>query len=506
MGAIVLLKVWIDAGFPVGPVAMFCVSTKSRLHSPVCMPSLENSTSRQQVLSLALPALGEQLLNFTVALYDTFLAGYVSTGGHETGLYTTTVGIASYLGWLASLLFALVGTGTTALVARAQGRGDLAEANRFANRSLFLVTPLALLIATALYSAAPFLARRAGLEGESAQVLTNYLRIDSFGQLLFGFCLVGSAALRGVGDMRTPMRILGAVNVLNMLVTTVLVFGTRPGSPLEPLATLVGPRDSWGVMGIVAGTLAARLAGGAVMLGVLARGISGLKILGNLLVPDAEDLRRILRVGLPAALEGFTLWTGQWLFLEIISNLGTRDDGSAFKAAHMIGMDAEALTYLPAMAWGYAAASLVGQSLGANNPQRARAVTNAAGRHAIVIALVGTLVYLFGADLIYRVMSQEVPVRAIGAPALRFLSWYQVPLALVIVYLQAIRGAGDTRAVLLINFVGFYCIRLPIAWLMGIHLELGLIGAWSGMSIDVLCRAIATGLYFARGKWAQTKL
>ncbi|HBH55076.1 MAG TPA: hypothetical protein DDY91_24610, partial [Planctomycetaceae bacterium] len=220
MGAIVLLKVWIDAGFPVGPVAMFCVSTKSRLHSPVCMPSLENSTSRQQVLSLALPALGEQLLNFTVALYDTFLAGYVSTGGHETGLYTTTVGIASYLGWLASLLFALVGTGTTALVARAQGRGDLAEANRFANRSLFLVTPLALLIATALYSAAPFLARRAGLEGESAQVLTNYLRIDSFGQLLFGFCLVGSAALRGVGDMRTPMRILGAVNVLNMLVTT----------------------------------------------------------------------------------------------------------------------------------------------------------------------------------------------------------------------------------------------------------------------------------------------
>ena len=506
MGAIVLLKGWIDAGFPVGPVAMFCVSTKSRLHSPVCMPSLENSTSRQQVLSLALPALGEQLLNFTVALYDTFLAGYVSTGGHETGLYTTTVGIASYLGWLASLLFALVGTGTTALVARAQGRGDLAEANRFANRSLFLVTPLALLIATALYSAAPFLARRAGLEGESAQVLTNYLRIDSFGQLLFGFCLVGSAALRGVGDMRTPMRILGAVNVLNMLVTTVLVFGTRPGSPLEPLATLVGPRDSWGVMGIVAGTLAARLAGGAVMLGVLARGISGLKILGNLLVPDAEDLRRILRVGLPAALEGFTLWTGQWLFLEIISNLGTRDDGSAFKAAHMIGMDAEALTYLPAMAWGYAAASLVGQSLGANNPQRARAVTNAAGRHAIVIALVGTLVYLFGADLIYRVMSQEAPVRAIGAPALRFLSWYQVPLALVIVYLQAIRGAGDTRAVLLINFVGFYCIRLPIAWLMGIHLELGLIGAWSGMSIDVLCRAIATGLYFARGKWAQTKL
>ncbi|MFN9199579.1 MAG: MATE family efflux transporter, partial [Planctomycetaceae bacterium] len=213
------------------------------------MSTAEVFRPRHQVLALALPALGEQLLNFTVALYDTFLAGYISTGGHETGLYTTTVGIASYLGWLASLLFALVGTGTTALVSRARGRGDLAEANRFANRSLLLVTPLALLIAGALYAAAPTLAARAGLLGESAQVLTTYLRTDALGQLLFGYCLVGAAALRGMGDMRTPMWILGGVNLLNMLVATAMVFGTRGNSPLQPLAGLLGDWDSWGVSG-----------------------------------------------------------------------------------------------------------------------------------------------------------------------------------------------------------------------------------------------------------------
>jgi putative MATE family efflux protein len=470
------------------------------------MPSLVVPSTRKQVLSLAIPALGEQLLHFTVALYDTFLAGYISTGGHETGIYTTTVGIASYLGWLASLLFALVGTGTTALVARARGREDLGEANRFANRSLLLVAPLAVLIVLALYSAAPVLASRAGLSGESARILTNYLRTDALGQLLFGFCLVGAAALRGMGDMRTPMWILGGVNLFNMLVATALVFGTRADSPLHSWAGLVGSWDSWGVSGIVSGTLSARLAGGACMLWVLARGISGLRLSPALLIPDTDDLRRILRVGLPAALEGVTLWTGQWLFLEIISQLGSDADGSAYKAAHMIGMDAEALTYLPATAWGYAAASLVGRNLGANRPAEARAVTHEAARQALVIALIGTLVYFFGAEVIYQVMSREEPVRVIGAPALRFLSWYQVPLATVIVYLQAIRGAGDTRAVLLINFLGFFLVRLPIAWWLGIHLQLGLIGAWSGMSIDVLCRAIVAGIYFARGGWARTAL
>ncbi|MFN9370715.1 MAG: MATE family efflux transporter [Planctomycetaceae bacterium] len=470
------------------------------------MSTAEVFRPRHQVLALALPALGEQLLNFTVALYDTFLAGYISTGGHETGLYTTTVGIASYLGWLASLLFALVGTGTTALVSRARGRGDLAEANRFANRSLLLVTPLALLIAGALYAAAPRLAARAGLVGESGQVLTTYLRTDALGQLLFGYCLVGAAALRGMGDMRTPMWILGGVNLLNMLVATALVFGTRGNSPFQPLAGLVGDWNSWGVSGIVSGTLSARLAGGAAMLCVLARGINGLRLTPSLLIPDLADLRRILRVGLPAALEGLTLWTGQWLFLEIISQLGSESDGSAYKAAHMIGMDAEALTYLPATAWGYAAASLVGQNLGANRPEQARAVTQEATRHAIVIALIGAMVYYFGAETIYQVMSREEPVRVIGAPALRFLSWYQIPLAMVIVYLQAIRGAGDTRAVLMINFLGFFLVRLPIAWWLGLHLQLGLIGAWSGMSIDVLCRAIVAGIYFARGGWSRTQV
>jgi len=461
---------------------------------------------RGSVLRLALPALGEQLLNFFVALYDTFLAGHVGSADDEVGLFTTTVGIASYLSWLASLVFALVGTSTAALIARAHGAQDPDQSRRLLNCSLWLVAPLAVAIVGLLFLVAPGVAAGAELSGESAQLLIRYVRWDAVGQLLFGFCLVGSAALRGVGDMRTPMYVLGGVNLLNIILATILVRGTLPNSPLASLAAVLGPISPWGVNGIVTATVTARLVGGVTMLLLLLRGISGLRWRPLQSTPNLPDVRRLLQVGLPTVFEGGSMWLGQWLFLMIIARLGNSADGSAYKAAHMIGMDAEALTYLPATAWGYAAATLVGQSLGAQRPDRARLLAREATRHAVLLALLGAAAYLLGADWIYSWMTREEAVRKIGAPALRFLAWYQVPLAVMIVYMHVMRGAGATRIVMWITMLGLFGIRLPLAWLAGIVAGGGLIGAWWGMCADVVTRCVIFSVYFARGKWTQTKI
>jgi len=294
-----------------------------------------------------------------------------------------------------------------------------------------------------------------------------------------------------MGDMRTPMFILGIVNLLNMVLASILVFGA-------------GPIEARGIDGIVAATVTARTCGGLLMLAVLARGVSGLRLRFDYLVPHGEDIRRILQIGAPAAIDGILMWCGQWLFLMIIARLGDGSQGKAFTAAHMIGMEAEALTYLPATAWGYAAATLVGQSLGAGDAQRARRLGNEAARQCIGMAIVGALVYLLGAHLIYGVMTTEPEVHAIGVPALRFLSWYQIPLAVMVVYIHALRCAGATRAVMFINVAGILCMRLPVAYFLGIVCSGGLIGAWSGMCIDVVFRMIAATLYYRRGRWART--
>jgi multidrug resistance protein, MATE family len=448
---------------------------------------------RGRVWALALPALGEQLLNYCVSLYDTWLAGQVVAGDHVVGAYTTTVGIAAYVSWLATLMFSLVGTGTTALVARAHGAGDGEQVNRFACRSITLAGLLGILVCLLLLSLAPAYASMQRLTGESYRVAVTFLRIDSLGQLVFGFCLIGSAALRGVGDMRSPMLILGGVNVLNILLSTTLVFGFGPIAPL-------------GIDGIVIGTVCARCFGGLLMLGCLGRGLSGIKLRSRYMAPRGEDVSRILRIGAPAALDGVLMWCGQWLFLMIIARLGNETSGQAYTAAHMIGMEAEALTYLPATAWGYAAAALIGQSLGAGETERARRLGHEAARQAVYVALFGTAVFLLGADWIYALMTREEAVRGIGVPALRFLSWYQIPLSVMIVYIHGVRGAGDTRSVLALNLIGIFLVRLPLAWLLGIVLQLGLIGAWSGMCIDVVVRAIIASVYFTRGRWMRLRI
>ena len=448
---------------------------------------------RRRVLALALPALGEQLLNFCVSLFDTYLAGHVTTDGHEVGVFTTTVGIASYISWLATLVFALVGTGTTALVARARGAGGFDQANRFANRSITMAGFLGLIVYAVLTLLAPVYARMQGMQGESERIVVHFLRTDAFGQLFFCYCLIGSAALRGTGDMRTPMYVLAFVNILNVIVSSTLVFG-------------LGPVEPWGIDGIVTGTVTARISGGLMMLAVLGFGVHELKLRADYLVPHLDDVRRILRIGVPAAIDGVLMWCGQWTFLMLISRLGDGSQEKAFTAAHVIGMEAEALTYLPATAWGYAAGSLLGQALGAGEGFAARRFGHEAARHAMFVAIVGALVYLFGAQFIYGVMTKEDAVRAIGVPALRFLSWYQIPLAVMVVYVHTLRGAGDTRAVMWINIVGIFAVRLPVAYLLGIICGGGLIGAWFGMCLDVLCRMIAASVYFRKGRWARTEV
>src|SRR5258708_23415586 len=146
---------------------------------------------RRRVLALALPALGEQFLNFCVSLFDTYLAGQVSTGEHGVGVYTTTVGIAAYISWLATLVFSLVGRGTSALVARSKGAGDIDGANRFANRSIALAGGLGIFVYATLMILAPLYAQMQEMQGESYRVAVGFLRTDAFGQIFFCYCLIG---------------------------------------------------------------------------------------------------------------------------------------------------------------------------------------------------------------------------------------------------------------------------------------------------------------------------
>lgn len=436
---------------------------------------------RATLLRLALPVLVEQFLSFCIGLYDTFLAGHLRGGISEVA--TSAVGIGVYVSWLGTLLFSFVSAGTTALVARAQGRGDLDDANRVTNRSFTLGLLVGLTFVACVVPLADLIARFI-LSGDAAvRITARYIRLDSIGLIFSSISYMGAAALRGSGNMRTPMLIFAVVAALNAAASTLLVFGA-------------GPIPSLGIDGIVLGTVVARTTGGVLMTISLARGISGLQLKPSELCVVDHTVRRILSVGIPAALDGLAMWGGHFVFLTIIGRFGQ----TAF-AAHTIGIRVEALTYLPAVAWAAAAATLIGQSLGAGLRERARRAGHEATLQCSLLGLVITLAFYFGADPIYRAMHNNPAVIAVGVPAFQFLALFQIPLIIGIVYVGGLRGAGDTKVPMWITLFTTFAVRLPLAWLCGVTWHGGLYGAWIGMCVDMLLRGVLVAARFWRGDW-----
>jgi putative MATE family efflux protein len=235
------------------------------------------------------------------------------------------------------------------------------------------------------------------------------------------------------------------------------------------------------------------------MLAWLASGKGRLSLLLPELKLTGHAARRILRIGLPAAIDGAIMWAGHFLFLRIIHSLG-----DVSLATHMVGIRVEAITYLPAVAWGAAAATMVGQSLGNRDPDRARRAGHEAVLQCSLLGVVITTAFFFGADRIFSEMNNAPELRELGAPALRLLALFQIPLIVSIVYSSSLRGAGDTRYPLLVTVLSTFGLRLPLAWILSSHW--GLYGAWLGMCTDMFVRSVMAAGRFVRGKWMRTEV
>jgi putative MATE family efflux protein len=379
-------------------------------------------------------------------------------------------------------------TGATALVSRHVGARDTAGANRFANQAVVLSMLFGALGAGFLYAMAPTFVALQGLHGDAQRIAIQYLRIDAFGYVLYGVMLGGAASLRGAGDMKAPMLLMGVVNVVNAYFSTVLVYGLW-GMP------------NIGTPGIAVGTLIGRLTGGLLMIALLLRGRSGLKLSRKLIRPRWEDIRRLLRVGVPAGIDAVIHWTGHFVFLMLVGRIGSGAMQTASYAAHMVGVRIEALSFLPAQAWGAAAATLVGQGLGAGRPAVAmRRGLQAATHIALMTTMMGVIYFSFAPQL-FGFFSADPLVAEVGVAPLRLLAFVQPALGILIVFLHALRGAGDTRRPVLFTIIGTWGIRLPVAAILVYGFGFGLLGAWIGMAADIIVRASLMSARFLRGRW-----
>ena len=446
----------------------------------------------RQVLGLALPALAQQYFHLVVQLSDQFLAGRIPVPDpDQRPAYLAALTTAGYLYWFVSSYTVLVSVGSTALVARFVGAGDRAAANRAAGQAVVLAAAFGLAGSAAGLLGLPTLIDALQLTGPSAAYCAEFLTPLA---ALLAFQIVESACaacLAGAGDTRTGLKVLGGMAVLNVPLAWGLGFG-------------VGPVPGMGFVGIALGTALSHVVGCVILLALLARGRSGLKLTAANLVPDRDLMYRLLRVSVPAAVDSLSVAACQLWFLSVVNRLG---DVPA--AAHGGALRWEALGYLAGNAFGIAAMTLVGQNVGARDPARgARAVRIAFVLGCGVMTFMGVLFVALARPML-RVFfpdpAQDAVVDA-GVPVLRLVAVAMPALAGQIVFTAALRGAGDTRVPVLITWLGFLGVRIPLAYALTGPAGLGLFGAWVAMCADIWVRGLGLTARFAAGRWKHVRV
>ncbi len=456
----------------------------------------------RQVLALALPALAQQYLHLIVRLSDQYLADRFDIPDPAArGAYLAALTTAGYLYWFVSSYTVLVSVGSSALVARFVGAGDWGGARRATAQAVLLAVAFGVAGAVAGVVGLPYLIAALGLTGDAAAYCQTFLLPLA---ILLPFQVTESACvacLAGAGDTRTGLKVLGGVAVLNVPLAWALCFG-------------VGPFDGLGFRGIALGTGLSHLVGCVIVLSLLARGRSGLKISGPALRPDRGLIYRVLRVSVPVGVDSLSVAACQLWFLSIVNGLG---DVAA--AAHGIALQWEALGFLAGAAFGTAAMTLVGQNLGAADP--ARAAKSGWTAFAIGCGLMTAMGVLFAllARPMFRLFCHEAaldPVVEAGVPTLQLIALAMPALASQIVFTSALRGAGDARVPVLFSWIGFLGVRIPLAYLLTrpvVNLgplgtlpgyDLGLFGAWVAMVVDIWVRGSFFALRFAGGRWKRS--
>ena len=449
------------------------------------------STQRRRVLLLALPAVGEQVLNTLVGLADVFLVGHLNSAAAARLGYNSTaalagVGLANWVVWLMTVLFMAVSVGSTALIARAKGAGDHESVNRVLRQSLLvglLMGLLAMLIAAFLATSAMNLL---GADSDVVPLGTTFLHIVAVSMLPAALLFIGTAALRGAGDTRTPLYLMLGVNAVNILLSWLLVNGNF-GAPVL------------GVAGSAVGAAVARGGGGLVLMGLLLRGHSGLKLSLDPR-PDWNMLRRILSIGAPSGGEQLVFQGALLIFTRFVTGLGT-----VSYAAHNVVLNIESLSFLPGMGYAIAATTLVGLGLGAARPEEAEASAYEALRQGtVMMTVLGLIMVLFPHQLIGLFVADPV-VAETGAAAMRVAGLVQPPLALNFVMSGGLRGAGDTRWPLYTKIISTWGVRLPTVFLL-LGLGLGLTGVWIAMGADFVVQALLALWRFRTGRWKTVRV
>ncbi len=436
----------------------------------------------QAILLLSVPMVLEMLMESVFAVVDVF---FVAKLGAEA---VATVGLTESMLTLIYAVAMGLGIGATALVARRTGEKDAEGAARSAVQVIALGLIVSLVLGACGALLAPRLLTLMGAQASVIQHGVNYTRVALGGNLVVMMLFLINAIFRGAGDAAIAMRVLWLANLINILLGPCLIFG-------------LGPFPKLGVTGAAIATLIGRGTGALYAFSRLIRKGGRVSIGRRHLQIDLELMRRVLRLSASAAFQVF-IGMASWIGLtRVLASFG-----SDALAGYTIGMRVILFALLPSWGMSNAAATMVGQALGAGKPERGERAVWLAGFYNMCFLGVVGLIFVVFARTIIGVFTSDPMVVPYGTDCLRIVACGFLFYAYGMVLTQSFNGAGDTFTPTIINLFVFWLWEIPLAYLLAFTFNFGARGVFLAMTIAFSTLAVTSAILFRRGHWKMRKV
>jgi putative MATE family efflux protein len=434
------------------------------------------------ILLLAVPMVLEMVLESLFAVVDVFWVGRLGANA------VATVGLTESM---LSLVFAVamgLSLSTTAMVARRIGEKDPEGAAVAGVQAIALGLIVSLAVGLPCFFFAPRLLQLMGASPEIVATGSGYTRICLGGSCAVLLLFLNNSIFRGAGDAAIAMRLLWVSNIINLVLDPCLIFGW-------------GPFPRMGVTGAALATFTGRSIGVIYQFYRLLKGTERIRILTRQLRLHFDVLWRLMRVSSTGILQ-FAIAHTSWIGLVRIVSMF----GSAALAGYTIAIRIAIFVILPSWGLSNAAATLVGQNLGAGHPERAEKAVWRTGLYNVVFLGAVGLIFILFPEPIVRLFTNDPAVVPLGAACLRIISYGNLGYAYFMVMMQAFNGAGDTITPTIVNFFGFWLLEIPLAYGLAIPLHMRSNGVFASIAIAESAMAAASAILFKQGRWKRQKI
>ena len=396
----------------------------------------------REILYLAIPAVGEMTLYMMIWIFDTMMIG--KYGGQ---LAVSSVGLSTEIIYSFFNIIIAVGVSTalTSLISRAIGSKDYKKAEIIANAGIKIAVVLAFIFFSLLFFIPDKILNLAGATKEMLPLATRYAKISSFSFFLLTLSSTTNGVFRGVKDTKTSLYVAGSINIVNLFLDYVLIFGNL-GFP------------EWGITGAAVATVAGNFIGILLQWSRLKRLPFKISLFSYV---SKKDIWEIIRFAIPSGLQEANFSLSRLLGLTFILSLGT----TAF-AANQIGIAIEAISIMPGWGVAIACTALVGHSIGENKPDKSQEYTLYSTIIAsIFMGILACFFFFISKTLIsFFINKQEIDVIRIGAICLQVAAFEQIPIAIVTVLGSYFKGIGNPKIPFYVSFFTNWFLRLPIAF------------------------------------------